>query len=177
LSPIFQSFLPILLLVNITEDAKLDLLGYYCLDLEAASVNFSSNVEAKDGNTPPSSSAIRNARTSSSDQNNGAQEFRNQKYFALFISFLLQDNFSLQELNRVRALWLHDSGTTAQGTTQNSVVGQQNGNGRATPGKSLQICSNEEIAKFKGFFLHLNNLLDDELCFHRRMSQAGVGHL
>jgi hypothetical protein len=91
-------------MANITDSAKLALIGYYCQDLEEASLaTFASDVEVKDGNTPPSSLA---RRSSSSDNN--LQPFRSQKYFSIFLSYSLQEDFSLEQMNQIRAIWIED---------------------------------------------------------------------
>lgn len=94
-------------MVNITENAKLDLLGYYCLDLEMASVTLGPEVEAKDGNTPPTLS-IRAKRSSTSFNETSNQPFRSQKFFSFFLAFFLQEDFSMDEMIRIRAIWKKD---------------------------------------------------------------------
>ncbi|CAK5044267.1 unnamed protein product [Meloidogyne enterolobii] len=102
----FKCFLPILLLLNVTEKAKLTILGYYCLDLEVASSVFGSEVQAKDGNTPPSSSL--NFRRFSPTEEDNSHPYQNREYFSLFLSFVLQEDFSLEEMNKIKNFWLED---------------------------------------------------------------------
>uniref|UniRef100_A0A1I8AZW5 ELYS-bb domain-containing protein n=1 Tax=Meloidogyne hapla TaxID=6305 RepID=A0A1I8AZW5_MELHA len=102
----FKCLLPILLLLNVTEKAKLTLLGYYCLDLDAASAVFGSEVQAKDGNTPPTSS-LNLTRTFTPTEDN-THPYQNRDYFSLFLSFVLQEDFSLEEMNKIRSFWLED---------------------------------------------------------------------
>uniref|UniRef100_A0A915LHB2 ELYS beta-propeller domain-containing protein n=1 Tax=Meloidogyne javanica TaxID=6303 RepID=A0A915LHB2_MELJA len=102
----FKCLLPIMLLLNVTEKAKLTLLGYYCLDLEVASSVFGSEVQAKDGNTPPSSSL--NFRRFSPTEEDNSHPYQNREYFSLFLSFVLQEDFSLEEMNKIKNFWLED---------------------------------------------------------------------
>ena len=95
-----------MLLLNVTEKAKLTLLGYYCLDLEVASSVFGSEVQAKDGNTPPSSSL--NFRRFSPTEEDNSHPYQNREYFSLFLSFVLQEDFSLEEMNKIKNFWLED---------------------------------------------------------------------
>lgn len=96
-------------MLNITENAKLSLLGYYCLDLEIASLALGPEIEAKDGSTPPTFS-IRSKRASNSTFNdtNISQPFRSQKFFSFFLAFFLQEDFTLDEMNRIKAIWTKD---------------------------------------------------------------------
>jgi hypothetical protein len=91
----------------VTEQAKITLLGYYCLDLENASSIFGSEIQTIDGNTPPTSS-LRLTSSFIAAEDINTHPYQNRDYFSLFLSFVLQEDFSLEEMDKIRAFWLED---------------------------------------------------------------------
>uniref|UniRef100_A0A914GTR3 ELYS beta-propeller domain-containing protein n=1 Tax=Globodera rostochiensis TaxID=31243 RepID=A0A914GTR3_GLORO len=134
----FTSLLPILLFVNITETAKTELIGYYCLDLEAAAATFGSSVEVKDGSTPPSYS-----------------------FFSFFLSVLSEENLSSEEMDRVKVLWSEDKLLAeANPETENMLVSSADRISRQTsPNRADILQLREEFLKMDWGLYKFNELM------------------
>ncbi|KAL3103245.1 hypothetical protein niasHS_002431 [Heterodera schachtii] len=158
----FTSLLPILLFVNISETAKTELIGYYCLDLESAAATFGSTTEVKDCSTPPSYS------TRLRQFNQPSYSFRSRKFFTLFLSVLSEENLSTEEMDRLKTLWLEDKlmAETKSGA-ENLLVLSSNGISAQTSSSRTDIKQlREELLKNDWGLYKFNEAMLERGHFH-----------